>query len=126
MSRVYLGAHFPTDLLGGYILGIIVLLLFIKLEQPVIDWLKQKSMGLHLVLSLLIPILLALMMPSADPTGITVCGALMGGCAGLSSERRWIGFEIPDTLWKKLACYLIGIIILFVFYIGLKKTFAGL
>ena len=126
MSRVYLGVHFPTDLFGGYILGIIVLLLFMKVEQSVIDWLKQKSIGLQLALSSLIPILLALMMPSADPTGITVCATLMGGCVGLSLERRWVGFEIPDTLWKKLACYLIGIIILFVFYIGLKKAFAGL
>jgi len=126
MSRVYLGAHFPTDLLGGYILGIIVLLLFIKLEQPVIVWLKQKSMGLHLLLSSLIPILLALIMPSADPTGITVCGTLMGSCIGLTLERRWIGFEIPNSLWKKLVCYLIGIVILFVFYLGLRNAFTGL
>ena len=126
MSRVYLGVHFPTDILGGCVLGIIILLLFIKLEQPVIDWLKQKSLSLQLVLSFLIPISLALALPSADSIGISVCAVMMGGCIGLSLEQKWIGFEIPDTLWKKLACYLIGTIILLVFYIGLKKAFIGL
>ncbi|MCK5100221.1 MAG: phosphatase PAP2 family protein [Desulfobacteraceae bacterium] len=97
MSRVYLGVHFPTDLIGGYILGIIVLLLFMKLGQPVIDWIKQKSLSLQLVLSFLIPVFLVMIMPSADPIGISVCGVLM-----------------------------VGIIILLVFYIGLKKAFIGL
>ena len=126
MSRVYLGVHFPTDLIGGYALGIIVLLLFMKLEQPVLDWLKQKSIGLQLILSFLVPVFLVMIMPSADPIGISVCAVLMGGCIGLSLEQRWINFEIPDTLWKKLACYIIGTIILLIFYIGLKKTFIGL
>lgn len=126
MSRIYLGVHFPTDLMGGYVLGIVVLLLFIKLEQPVVDWLKQKSLGLHLSLSSLIPVLLAFMTPSTDSAGIAVAGTLMGGCVGFSIERRWIGYKIPDALWKKLVCYIIGIILLLVLYIGLRTAFAGL
>ena len=32
LSRVYLGVHFPTDLLGGYLLGAAFLLLYLRLE----------------------------------------------------------------------------------------------
>ena len=34
LSRLYLGAHFPTDLLGGYLLGALILLAYLRLEPP--------------------------------------------------------------------------------------------
>ena len=123
MSRVYLGVHFPTDLLGGYILGIIVLLLFIKLDQPVTDWLKKRGLGLQLIMSLLIPILMIMMLPSPEPSSIAACAVLLGGCVGISFERKWIKFKTPDTFLKKLACYLIGTIILFAFLCRIEKSF---
>ena len=33
-SRLYLGVHYPTDILGGYLFGFIILMAFIKLHKP--------------------------------------------------------------------------------------------
>ncbi len=43
VSRLYLGVHYPTDILVGWIFGGILLLLFIKLEAPVQRWLRNRS-----------------------------------------------------------------------------------
>ncbi|PHS20155.1 MAG: hypothetical protein COA86_02370 [Kangiella sp.] len=126
LSRVYLGVHFPTDLLGGYFLGIVVLLLFMKIEQPVIDWLKQKKLGFHLSLSLGIPMFLVFTAPEFDPAITGIGGVLMGALIGLSFEQQRREFQVPKTIMKKIMGYFIGIIILFAFYIGLKLAFISL
>ena len=43
VSRIYLGVHFPTGILIGWIVGGILLLLFIKLETPVQRWIRNRS-----------------------------------------------------------------------------------
>lgn len=43
LSRIYLGMHFLSDVLVGWLLGALLLLAYIRLEKPVLDWIKKKN-----------------------------------------------------------------------------------
>ena len=43
LSRIYLGVHFPTDVLAGWLIGAVILVVYLTLEKPVKRWLEGQS-----------------------------------------------------------------------------------
>jgi membrane-associated phospholipid phosphatase len=126
VSRIYLGAHFPTDLLGGYAIGAVVLILFLRLSARIGSWFAKMGIHYQLGASVGLPILILLFAPSDSHGLLTAVGAFMGFAAGVILERRWVRFCSNGLWWQKAIRYFSGIVILMGIWYGLRAVFGQL
>lgn len=124
LSRMVLGVHFPQDILGGWLIGLAVMAIYILLETPVARWLSEQGTAIKVILGVGVPVLLIFLHPS-DMNGLypaeealTRASPLAGFCLGLIMERKWVRFRSDGAWGKRVLRFLLGIVVAAVFYLG--------
>jgi membrane-associated phospholipid phosphatase len=150
ISRMYLGVHFPADVLGGWAAGALLLVLFAALEKPIERWLLRQRLGVQLATAALfslglVAVASAVASATADrviPTAwiaaaaaaqpgapidpqrvdgaISNAGALLGLGVGAVLLHRMGTFQAGGPIGQRALRFALGLAGVLVLYVGLS------
>lgn len=122
LSRIILAFHYPGDILGGYAMGIPLLLFLVWLSSVFVvkGWDQKFSKALLLALSVLVPVVLTILSPDSDMPKLM--GLLAGAAVGYIIEKDKVR-SVPQTHWAfQVLKAVIGLAVLFGIVLGLGSV----
>jgi membrane-associated phospholipid phosphatase len=120
-SRIYLGVHFPTDVLAGWTVGAVVLALYVAWGPRIEAWLRRADLARQLAVAVVVPLALMLVHPTKDTT--SSMAVLMGLGVGMALSQRIVPYATAGSPGQRALRFLVGVLGVLVLYLGLSLLF---
>ncbi len=147
LSRIYLGDHFLSDVVAGFLLGLLLLSGYLIWRRYFAMRLSKRILGQRLLVGIIATVLMASLylaillvigkpdlsvpwseyIPEAELSSKTemakAVGALLGFSIGIVLEGARVRFRSDGPLGKRAARYILGIIVTIIIWRGLGILF---
>jgi membrane-associated phospholipid phosphatase len=122
-SRLYLGLHWPTDVLGGLVVGVVILLLGIRLSDKWVRSSEHNLSQLIRVLFVVVPVIGFILIPSRIMT--TVAGIGLGFNLGYLwlLPRQFATAPVEGDMRSRLVKGVVGVVGVLLLRAALKAVF---
>jgi len=151
-SRIFLGVHFPHDVIFGWLLGAVILWAFMRFWEPVGAWVGKKTLRQQIWIAFIVSLIFIVLgfgastlrsgyqIPETwisnsllagtelpDPVNPNSTFTSAGTLFGLAAGAAWImsmgGYQASGPAEKRAIRYVIGLIGILIFYLGLGSIF---
>jgi membrane-associated phospholipid phosphatase len=125
-SRIYVGVHFPQDVVGGLLIGLLLLVAYNWVVGTIEKRRFDLPLMIKLALSVVVPLALLFVHPfDVDGTypaelAATTMGTFLGMSIGFILEQGRIRFKVDGLWWKRGLRFILGMVLVIIFYLGLK------
>ena len=111
LSRIYLGVHFPVDIVGGVSLGIAVLLAAVW-GYSVADTMSGVPIWVVCLAGIGVPLMFHSLYPTADS------GLILGGLAAFITGPLLFKHHVPTQMWQRIVVAIVGVVLVFALLLG--------
>jgi membrane-associated phospholipid phosphatase len=122
-GRMAAGVHYPQDVLGGMLVGVVVLWFLVR--QRTIFTTRWNALPLYVHLGVIVGVTAAIGLAMTDEDSLTLTGILLGVSLGNLIEDRLIEFEVDGTLTERVLRYVFGLVIVLAVLFGLRAILPG-
>ncbi len=120
-SRMYGGVHFPQDVIGGILIALVYLALWLSLQPRVQSILANLSTGTLVGLAVAAPLIVLILHPVESSA--SSAGAIIGIGLGYILDRQYLRFSPAGPWWQRVLRALLGLVLVFAIHIGLSTLF---
>lgn len=102
-SRLYLGLHYPTDVIGGIVIGTIC----VFISNYIFDY-AEVTKKAWILMIIIVPALVGMIF-FREKTYYTIAGTVLGFYIGYILESKYVQYDVRNTIVKQLIKLVFGL-----------------